>query len=702
MKRKTLVGAVCMFALILAGIDNLSAADKKAVKSDAKGAPLTAEGEKLLSQYSEILKTLQAEIAKAVPAVDGKKTAVFKEAREAVKKAKADMATAQKPFEKIAGAEALVGHAKGKWIGGAEKGIAQAEETLKKAATEAEREAAKKDLAKWQANKEDGLKALKERQALLDAAKADEAKYTEVKKAAQAALDDAVAKELKAAKDIITDVMPFLSSDKLDAKLVKCAVLSEATPNGLAEFAQQGKDHEALLEKLLGDTNLMKEMLEAGGAKDGKYGQAMKIYTDIQKAGKKADKGILQQLALGTSLEHAVPIKQSNPAADTAAPSTVDPVKRYLHYEKAYLDGELDKGFKDLTAWEYRNAVNGDEPDSILAWGREMLRNYRPDHILNSGYGWRYSGVVRTDVKYGSQDVKNDRPTLQNYQNIILNGGVCGRRAFFGRFILRCFGIPAVARPQTGHAALAHWTPEGWVINLGAGWGSGRIGNSPDTDFLLNTQARKYPKDYQKVLRAQWVGYALGEEKYDGRKDGSSGLWNTIVFFEKKAIVAETKPQQLAALGTELGEANESAEAKLKAVAKATVTDADKKIVTGSDGVITIPAAACSGAQIMNSFLGGQQMVVGGNGTVTCAVDVPGAGKYALSARVVTVHGEGNIQLTTNAAKDPVTMVLPFTVGMWEKTKPAEISLVNGKNTISLSKPSAAFAIKDFTLTPLR
>ena len=102
--------------------------------------------------------------------------------------------------------------------------------------------------------------------------------------------------------------------------------------------------------------------------------------------------------------------------------------------------------------------VNGDEPDETLAWGREMLRNFRPDHVLNTNEGWRYVSLVSTDVKYGSGNVKYDRPELQKYQNILMNGGVCGRRAFIGRFILRAFGIPTVARPSRGHGALAHWT----------------------------------------------------------------------------------------------------------------------------------------------------------------------------------------------------------------------------------------------------
>ena len=129
-------------------------------------------------------------------------------------------------------------------------------------------------------------------------------------------------------------------------------------------------------------------------------------------------------------------------------------MKRYLHYEKAYLDGELDPAFERLSTWDLRIVVDGDEPDETLAWGREMLRNYRPDHIYNPNYGWRYVSIVRTDVKYGSGDVKYDRPELQIYQNILMNGGVCGRRAFFGRFILRAFGIPTTARPS---AAMPPW-----------------------------------------------------------------------------------------------------------------------------------------------------------------------------------------------------------------------------------------------------
>jgi hypothetical protein len=48
--------------------------------------------------------------------------------------------------------------------------------------------------------------------------------------------------------------------------------------------------------------------------------------------------------------------------------------------------------------------VNGEEPDHTLAWGREMLRNYRPGHITTPDQRWRYVKTVTqpwTDLSGG-------------------------------------------------------------------------------------------------------------------------------------------------------------------------------------------------------------------------------------------------------------------------------------------------------------
>ena len=671
----------------------------------APAAPLSAQEQKLKAQYETMLAGLQAELAKAIPAMAEDRKTALQRARTEVAKARTAAKTAQEALGKVGTAKALVDHANGKWLGGAAKGIAAAEAALKKATSDAERAAANKELAKWQANREDGLKALAERQAALTAAKQEEPKLVAANKAAQEALAQAEAAELAAANAALKVAEGFLAGDKLDAKLVRCAVLFNATPKGLAKYAALGAAEAATVERLLADDELMKAMLVAGGAEGGNYGQAAQIYATILKAHPEAATGLLQRLALAVSLEHAVPIQQSNPEADKSAPPVVDPLGRYRHYAKAQAAGELDPAFKTLSVWELRNVVNGDEPDAFLTWGREMLRNYRPDHVLNPDYGWRYSRAVNTDVRYGSQNVKDDLPTLQKYQNIIKNGGICGRRAFFGRFILRSFGIPTVARPQVAHGALAHWTPKGWVVNLGAGWGAPTakgVMELSDADFLLETQVRRSPAAHLKALRAQWAGDALGEAKYVSLKPGSGGFWNLLTVYAKKAAVAGEAAAPLAALGEELSEANESAEVRARALVKVAVTADDKKIAVGADGTLTIPAAACGGAQVLGSFGGGHQLFSGG-GTITCDVEVAQGGTYALVAKVATVQDNPKVKVSVGKAA-PVELTIPYTVGKWEKTPPVTVTLAPGKNTLRIVRPdgSRGLSIREFVLTPVK
>jgi hypothetical protein len=673
--------------------------------------PLSAAGEKLEADYTARLNALRAELTKALPPVDEAKQAAYLAAEKAVATAKADLAAAQQRLGELAAAQGLVGHAKGKWIGGADKGIAEAKAKLAKATTDADRKAAEADLAKWQQNRVDGEAALAERQARLDKALQDEPANEQAVKQAEQALAAAKAALAKAAADLGLDAL--LASDALDAKLARLAVMTEATPRGLAAFADQGPEQRQLIERLLADDPLLVQLAVADGAKDGNYGQAMRIYDAIQQASDKARAGTLQRLALAIALEHAVPLAQRNAAGKPEAPATVDPVARYKHFEKAFLDGELDPAFKDLTVWDLRMVVNGEEPDEMLAWGREMLRNYRPDHITTPDDRWRYVGAVRTDVKYGSQDCKYDQDELQFFQNILMNGGVCGRRAFFGRFILRAFGVPTTARPQKGHAALVHWTPAGWVVCLGAGWGNGWTNTpyGPDLDFLATTQARATGADYLRVKRAHWIGTVAGETWTPGENGKvAPGFWNGVALLTQRMLIEAAGAKALAAVGEDIGEANESKEREIYAAVK--ITDADRAITIGKDGVITIPAVATSKPTastgrilFMASPGGGTQLHYGRNGgpqDFEYAFEAPAAGRYRLSARVVTPSWKQSLAVAANAAAS-VEIPLPFTVGMWETTEPVEIDVVKGRNVLKFSRPdaTAGVTIREFTLTPV-
>lgn len=434
----------------------------------------------------------------------------------------------------------------------------------------------------------------------------------------------------------------FLENSEMDHKLVRYILLFEATPKGLAEFASQGPQEEAWMQQLLSceddnATELLKEWLLAdgpqakstGGGRNKKsipqYGPAMRIYQSIlaesANAREAAKTGaILHRLAMAIALVHAVPQTQRNPEeADRDDDQFVDPVRRYLNYEMAYLEGQLDPYFETLSTWELRFVVDGEEPDEISAWGRQMLCNYRPDHVLSQNYVWKYVDMVRSNIRYGSQDVKHDRPDLQFFQNILMNGGVCGRRAFFGRFILRAFGIPTTARPSPGHGALIHWTPDhDWVACLGGGFGSGstKTRYKKDTDFLTTATARRDRTEFWKVKRAQWYGDVFQEERIFGegeqRSEQCPPFWYGVSLRVQNSIVEQLKTKSPASPQCHVG--GNQKQTLAQRVAAATNSPSTKKIQYGSDGVIVIPAAAYTkpkqtkDVKVMKCFDGGFQI----------------------------------------------------------------------------------------------
>ncbi len=671
---------------------------------------LSGHATRLKTELERELTSLKQSFERVIPTIDqGKKAAYFK-AREDENAAIARLEKAQERRAAYGNAKALVDHAKGKWIGDATKNLARAQQSLKDAQTADQRETAQKEIAKWEENKKEGELALKERQAKLDKAERDKPAAEKEYQDARQHLADAKAKTSEALDNL--GLASLLASDALDAHLAKYVVIMEATPTGLANSADQGPEQRQIIERMLSDEDMLIQMVVADGAKGGNYGRAMEILREIENASQKAREGTLQRLALAIALEHAVPIKQRNAVAAVDAPSHVDPVARYLQYEKAFLGGELDPAFANLTVWDMRMIVDGEEPNEISIWGREMLRNFRPDHVTMQNYGWRYVALVRSDIPYGSQDVKYDQDELQFFQNILMNGGICGRRAFIGRFILRAFGIPTIARPQRGHAALAHWTPDGWVINLGARWGSGwtRTAYRNDLDFLATTQARALGGHYLQVKRAQWIGDVMGEKRVWGFNDRDEPqFWNGVALYTQKALIEAADAKTLGPLGADIAEATETKE-KIE-IPDVEISD-QERVARVEDGIIRIPAAATSnttgrGIQFMDSFLGGAQLHYSRgaqNATFEYAFQAPRSGKYALIGLVANPTWKQGFLVTINGASEPLRKPIPHTIGLWESTEPIEVELNNGRNVIKFERFSDAspkgISIREFILVP--
>jgi len=528
----------------------------------------------------------------------------------------------------------------------------------------------------------------------------------------------AEAKVLLAARAILADLDSFLSNDDLDDILMEIAILTHATPRGLAEFAQQGDAEQALLDKLFADKALMKQMLLAGGANGGEYGEAMQVLEAIQHKSERArERGtILHRLAVGLALHQ--PWLEGQPKGGVYGIVFTDhhtpdgQVARYMHYEEAYLNNELDPAFKDMNTWECRYITNDPYTNAELAWTRQMMRNYRPDHITNPDYKWRYVRLVKSDVPYCSPDWRPDEGTSK-VQQIVAGGGKCGPRAFFGRTAARAFGIPSRRSTQTGHAAMNHWTPDGWVVVFGAWWSHNWCGPWGGLDFLLESQAREHPEQFMKVLRAQWIGDALGEEDVSIRHYGKGGgLWNALAFYHKQAVVEDARIEALElAGGMKLGESDELLGDE--GGQELDVPKEDRTITVDDKSVITVPAAASvkpanstDRIMFMKSFDEGTQVHYSRLGKrpelLRYDINVDQAGKYHLTMLVSTVARKQACLLRLNR-RTLIDKNLPFTLGAWQETEPVEVELKEGRNTLMFTckTPNRGVSIKHFKFTPI-
>ena len=623
--------------------------------------PLTERGSQLLEKYSQELSTLRAEIVSAVPAIDAAKKTRFMELR-----------------------------------------------------------------TQWNAQPK----------------VTDETPPTERK-----TLDESSARiqaDLIACADtLLSDLAPVLSSDALDSKLMRLAILNHGTPRGLAEFAQQGQDQEKLLEALFADEPLMRQILEAGGANGGEYGEMMEVYTAILAQSERArERGtIFHRLALGTAihmpwLQTETKTLERDAAVEAGAEAPVlppqdkrkggvygivfatqthiDQVKRYLHYEKAYLDGELDPAFKDMNTWECRFITDSEYSDENLAWFRKMLRVYRPDIITMDDYKWRYVRFIKSDVPYCS--TRHDPSIGIRAQEEVALGGICGRRAFLGRLSTRAFGIPSRASTQTAHGAMCHWTPDGWVICLGAWWSVAYCGPQDGLDFLLDSQAREFEDQYQMVRRAQWLGDAFGEDDVKmarGQFSKGGGFWDSLAFLKKQFIVKEAEVKELELVGgMKLGESDELLGDEVGAEIE--IPDEFQAVSTAADGTITLPAVSCYSPRkssdrilFLKSFDQGYQLHYSrlgqGPELFKYRVEVPSEGEYELSAEVATVSQHLELLVRLNH-DEPVPFAVPYTKGMWQSSDAIRIKLTEGRNTISVTarSPNRGVSIKNWRLKPVK
>ena len=170
----------------------------------------------------------------------------------------------------------------------------------------------------------------------------------------------------------------------LEEKLVTGAIIAQATPAKLAEFASKSKTNEKLLKKLFGNAELMKEMLLHGGAVKYEYGEAIRIFADcmavddgsskkMKNTDQDEDTNVDKWMIVNRKIALACALELASPVYEFDSMTQMDPVARYQHFVEAHRSGELDPAFPFFSVWEMRQIVNCDAPNDQMSWCRKMV-----------------------------------------------------------------------------------------------------------------------------------------------------------------------------------------------------------------------------------------------------------------------------------------------------------------------------------------
>jgi hypothetical protein len=519
----------------------------------------------------------------------------------------------------------------------------------------------------------------------------------------------------KHAMKMALKIFENLDGDKMtdiEDKLVKGAIIAQATPKALADFADEGPANQKLIHSLFHDPKLMKEMLRHGGASSYNYGNAMRIYVgcigdEMDEDEEEEDKWdkVNKKIALACALELASIQREFDSTVE------IDPVARYKHLEAAHRKGELDPAFPHFSVWEMRQIVNCDAPNDQMKWCRDMVMNYCPHVTCITDPKMTYTYILDSDVRIRPPKWAGNP---RSYQMVLAGGGNVSVNSWFGRFILKSFGLPAWGSVFRKKEGFTRWTTQGWEAMNGAEWETATWKGKAGKDFKIELEARNKapPNEYFKKLvylkcLADVVdgdpGTIPEEEKdvlHPERFWRSMSILSMNLLFATEPEVKRTFERQ----GEGLVISN------VEKYLEAYETDKpDKDMKVDADaGKVTIPASRHNGVAegnvlVMASFKGGQQLNFFADGLVQYELpdDAP-AKTYTLVLEVCTVSDRQNplVLLKSDDPDNQINIKIPYTVGTWQKTEGVQIKAGPGSElTFSRAKNSLGLAIKKIILS---
>lgn len=496
----------------------------------------------------------------------------------------------------------------------------------------------------------------------------------------------------------------ILSESFDDSDLLTAMVLSDRC-KPLALYCEAHPDRAEKTVEYLEQTDLLREFAASGGPRQGKWELAFELYEQIMPEVDDAlakKHPVLRRLALAVILEFA---GDMNSKVHT---TVIDPVERYRYFVQCFLNGELDPAFSQFSTWALRMVVDSDATNDELTWGRESLRNYRPDILFDKEEKWKYCRIVKSDVSYAAPTWVNDE---RSYENILSGGGKCGPRAWYGRFISKAFGTPTWGCKQPGHAALVKYTSDGWETCLGAGIDVSSWEEVGGPVFASETRARsnlgREEAFWQQVGRLEALSRLQEEDPkktkgvYRHDRVDPDCFWSSLSLLQRRRLSGDRSGGELPyprtggkTMAEELIERQDECESILTS----------KKRTVVPAALFSKPKRANQKVRIHSSFSGGTQVIANKDATVEYTLqanDLVPASIYRLSLLVCTVHvDEEPLTLAVNGGP-AIEIPLPYTKGMFAETGPVEFTLTGPTLILSFVRPNArhTLVMKQLSIT---
>jgi hypothetical protein len=175
------------------------------------------------------------------------------------------------------------------------------------------------------------------------------------------------------------------------------------------------------------------------------------------------------------------------------------PFQRYTYFKKAHANNELFPSFNNLSVWELQFVVCSGASEADLTWGREMIKNWRPDYLNGEKVVDTTSCVWR----------RNSPVSHVDYKTVLDGGGKCGPRSSWSVFICQAFGIPAIGVGQPAHACVAYKSLTGWQVAYGRGWDASRLEGMGGREFVASVESRERKEVFSMVEHLRWLASTL-------------------------------------------------------------------------------------------------------------------------------------------------------------------------------------------------